>query len=206
MIMSNVLILADHDGGKISKTAAEIATLGKRAGSVTAVVLAPAGQGDALAAQLAHTEIEKVVLVESDDFSRHGIPALVDALAQIVNQQTPKAVLIPSTARGKEIAGRLAVRIGGGVITDAVDFNSDLGATQSVFGGSFTVSSKVKIGTPVITVRPSAVEASATSATPAIEKLAVTIADSAKLVTITGTQPAAKGGRPELTEAKIVIS
>ncbi len=197
--MSNVLILADHDGGKISKTAAELASLGKRAGSVTAVVLAPAGQGDELAAQLSNTEVEKVVLVESDDFSRHGIPALVDALAQIVGAQNPKAVLIPSTAKGKEVAGRLAIRIGGGVITDAVDVNSDLGATQSVFGGSFTVSSKVKTGTPVITVRPSSVEATATSTTAVIEKLSLTIADSAKLVTITGTQPAAKGGRPELT-------
>ncbi len=206
MIMSNVLILADHDGGKVAKTAAELATLGKRVGSVTAILLAPAGQGDALAAQLSNTEIEKVALVESDDFSRHGIPALVDALAQIVGAQNPKAVLVPSTARGKEVAGRLAVRIGGGVITDAVDVNSDLGATQSVFGGSFTVSSKVKTGTPVITVRPSAVEASATSVSPAIEKISLTISDVAKLVTITGSQPAAKGGRPELTEAKIVVS
>ncbi len=206
MIMSNVLILADHDGGKLAKTAAELATLGKRISAVTAVILSGSGEGDAIAAQLANSEVEKAVVVESDDFAKHGIPAMVDALAQIVTTNNPAAVLIPSTARGKEIAGRLAVRIGGGVITDAVDLAADLNATQSVFGGSFTVHSKVKTGTPVITVRPSAVEAAVTSNTPAIEKASVTISDKAKLVTITDSKPAVKGGRPELTEAKIVIS
>jgi len=204
--MSNILILADHDSGKVAKTAAELATLGKRASSVNAVILSAPGQSDALAAQLANTEVEKVLSVESDDFAKHGIAAMVDALSQIVATTNPVAVLIPSTARGKEIAGRLAVRIGGGVITDAVDVASNLQTTQSVFGGSFTVTAWVKTGTPVITVRPSAVEASSTSNTPAVEKLSISISDSAKLVTISESKPAVKGGRPELTEAKIVIS
>ena len=204
--MTNILILADHEAGKVAKTAAELATFAKRGGSPLAVVLAPAGQADALGSQLANTEIERVIAVENDDFARHGIAAMVDALAQIIETQKPSAVLIASSARGKEIAGRLAVRINSGVITDAVDLAADLGATQSVFGGSFTVSSRVKIGTPVITIRPSAIEPATTSQTPTIEKVNISISEKAKLVTISNTQPAVKGGRPELTEAKIVIS
>ena len=204
--MTNILILADHEAGKVAKTAAELATFAKRGGSPLAVLLAPAGQADALGSQLANTEIEKVIAVESDDFARHGIAAMVDALAQIIESQKPSAVLIASSARGKEIAGRLAVRINSGIITDAIDLAADLGATQSVFGGSFTVSSRVKTGIPVITLRPSAIEPAATSQTPAIEKVSITISEKAKLVTISNTQPAVKGGRPELTEAKIVIS
>jgi len=146
-MMTNILILADHEAGKVAKTAAELATFAKRGGSPLAVLLAPAGQADALGSQLANTEIEKVIAVESDDFARHGIAAMVDALAQIIESQKPSAVLIASSARGKEIAGRLAVRINSG-----------------------------------------------------------TISEKAKLVTISNTQPAVKGGRPELTEAKIVIS
>lgn len=204
--MTNILILADHEAGKISKTAAELATLAKRNGSPIAVLLTATGAADALGSQLANTDIEQVIAVENDDFSRHGIAAMVDALAQIVDSQKPSAVLIPSTARGKEIAGRLAVRIKSGVITDAIDISADLGATQSVFGGSFTVSSRVKTGIPVITIRPSSIEPATTSQAPAVEKINVTIADSAKLVTISNIQPAVKGGRPELTEAKIVVS
>ena len=204
--MTNILLPADHESGKISKTAAELATLAKRNGSPIAVLLTATGAADALGSQLANTDIEQVIAVENDDFSRHGIAAMVDALAQIVDSQKPSAVLIPSTARGKEIAGRLAVRIKSGVITDAIDISADLGATQSVFGGSFTVSSRVKTGIPVITIRPSSIEPATTSQAPAVEKINVTIADSAKLVTISNIEPAVKGGRPELTEAKIVVS
>jgi len=148
-MMANVLIFADHDGGKIAKTAAELASFAKRGGTPIAALLTNAGEADSLATQLANTDIESVLAVESVDFSAHGIPAIVDALAQIVETKTPAAVLIPSTARGKEIAGRLAVPV---------------------------------------------------------EKINVAISDKAKLVKISNVQPAVKGGRPELTEAKIVIS
>ncbi len=110
-MMTNILILADHEAGKVAKTAAELATFAKRGGSPLAVLLAPAGQADALGSQLANTEIEKVIAVESDDFARHGIAAMVDALAQIIESQKPSAVLIASSARGKEIAfGRWDIR------------------------------------------------------------------------------------------------
>ena len=47
------------------------------------------------------------------------------------------------TAEGKEIAGRLAIKINSGVITDAVGISEDLVANQSIFGGSTIVHSKV---------------------------------------------------------------
>ena len=204
--MADVLILADHDGGKIAKTAAELATFARKAGAPVAVLLAGNGEADSLGAQLANTDVERIIAVENEAFASHGIAAFVDALAQVVESSKPAAIFIASSARGKEIAGRLAVRIDSGVITDAIDVSSDFGATQSVFGGSFTVSSKVTRGIPVITIRPSSIEANVTSNSPAIEKVNVAISDKAKLVKISNVQPAVKGGRPELTEAKIVIS
>lgn len=204
--MTQVFLLVDHEAGKVAKTAAELATFAKRGGTPTAIVLAGTGGSDAVSSQLSNTEVEKVLAVESDDFAAHGIPAIVDALAQLVDSHKPAAVLVASSARGKEIAGRLAVRLGSGIITDAVDVSSEFATTQSVFGGSFTVSSKVSRGIPVITVRPSAIEGSTTSNSPTIEKVSLTISDKAKLVTISNVQPAVKGGRPELTEAKIVVS
>jgi electron transfer flavoprotein alpha subunit len=204
--MADVFILVDHDAGKVAKTAAELATFAKRAGTPVAVILSGNGESDALGAQLANTDVERIIAVENEAFAAHGIPALVDALAQLVESSQPAALLIPSNARGKEVGGRIAVRIGSGVITDAVDVAPDFGATQSVFGGSYTVSSKVTRGVPVITVRPSSIEANSTSNSPAVEKVSVTISEKAKLVKISGVQGAVKGGRPELTEAKIVIS
>ncbi len=204
--MADVFILVDHDAGKVAKTAAELATFAQRAGTAVAVILSGNGESDALGAQLANTDVERIIAVENEAFAAHGIPALVDALAQLVESSQPAALLIPSNARGKEVGGRIAVRIGSGVITDAIDVAPDFGATQSVFGGSYTVSSKVSRGVPVITVRPSSIEANSTSNSPAVEKVSVTISEKAKLVKISGVQGAVKGGRPELTEAKIVIS
>ena len=204
--MADVFILVDHDAGKVAKTAAELASLAKRAGTPVAVILSGDGESDSLGAQLANTDVERIIAVENEAFAAHGIPALVDALAQLVEGSKPAALLIPSNARGKEVGGRIAVRIGSGVITDAVDVAPDFGATQSVFGGSYTVSSKVTRGVPVITVRPSSIEANSTSNSPTVEKVSVTISEKAKLVKISGVQGAVKGGRPELTEAKIVIS
>ncbi|MFM7355782.1 MAG: electron transfer flavoprotein subunit alpha/FixB family protein, partial [Actinomycetota bacterium] len=49
-------------------------------------------------------------------------------------------------------------------------------------------------------------KAGALDPTSAIEKVEVLISEKAKLVTVTDSKPAVKGGRPELTEAKVVIS
>ena len=204
--MSKVFILADFSGEKASKTTAELATAGARIGSVTAVVLAAAGKGAALAATVNQGPIANVLVVESDDFAQFGVAASADALANLIKENSPTAVLIASHAFGKEVAARVAVLTDSGIITDAVDVAADATATQLVFGGSTTVHSKVSHGTPIITVRPNSVEADLTAATPAIENATAAISDAAKKSKISSSQPPVKGGRPELTEANIVVS
>jgi len=204
--MSNVLILADFSSDKASKTTAELATAGARIGSVTAVVLAGAGKGAALAATVNQGPISSVIVLESDDFAHHGVAASADALANLVKEKSPAAVLIASHAFGKEVAARVAVLAESGIITDAVDVAADSTATQSVFGGSTTVHSKVSHGVPIITVRPNSIEADVSSSSPAIENASATISADAKKSTVSSSQPPVKGGRPELTEANIVVS
>jgi electron transfer flavoprotein alpha subunit len=204
--MSSVFILADFSGDKASKTTPELATAGARIGAVTAVVFADAGKGAALAATVNQGPIGNVLVVESADFAKHGVPAVADALANLIKRKSPAAVLIASHAFGKEVAARIAVLTESGIITDAVDIAADATATQLVFGGSTTVHSKVSHGTPIITVRPNSIEADLTSATPAIENASAEIGDAAKLSAISSSQPLIKGGRPELTEANIVVS
>lgn len=204
--MTKNLVLIDHDGTKVAKSAAELATFAKRAGNAIGVLLANTGTGDSLATQLNGTEFERVLVVENDEISRYGIAAATSSLAQIIEKESAESVLIASSARGKEIAGRLAVRLKSGIITDAVDVSSELSTTQSVFGGSFTVKAKLKTPLSIITVRPSSIEPSSSSANPTVEKASVTIDDKDKLVEISTSQPPVKGGRPDLTEAKIVVS
>ena len=201
--MSSILFLVDHSGGKISKAAGELATFAKQIGESVAVVLA--SNPAEIASQLNSFPVDKVI-TSTGDWDKYSAAAAADALAQIMAAEKPAAVLITSTARGKEIAGRVAVKTNSGVITDAVNIDKDLIATQSVFGGSTTVHSAVVTGTPIITVRANSIEAVAATSTPAISEFAVNISDSAKLATVTASTPAVKGGRPELTEASIVVS
>jgi electron transfer flavoprotein alpha subunit len=196
--MSNVLILADFVASKASKTNAELATAGARIGEVTAVVLAPSGQGAAMAAQINKGPVAKVIVVESDSFATNGVAAVSDVLSQVIASHSPAAVLIASHAFGKEVAAR--------IITDAVDVSADVTATQLVFGGSTTVHSKVSHGTPIITVRPNSIDAQTSAATPAIETLSLQVSEASKKATVTSSQPPVQGGRPELTEANIVVS
>ena len=204
--MSNVLILADFSGDKATKTTAELATAGARIGAVTAVVLAGTGKGAALAATVNQGPVANVLIIESDDFASHGVAASADALAQVIKEKSPTAVLIASHAFGKEVAARVAVLIESGIITDAVDVAADATATQLVFGGSTTVHSKVSHGVAIITVRPNSVEADFSASSPAVENGTAAVGADAKKATISSSQPPVKGGRPELTEANIVVS
>jgi len=204
--MSTVLILADFASEKATKATVEIATAGAVIGEVTALVLAPVGKGAAYAASINQGPVTKVLVIESDDFSRHGVAASADALAHVIGQISPSAVLVVSHAFGKEVAGRVAMKLKVGIITDAVDVAADCTATQLVFGGSTTVHSKVNEGTAIITVRPNTITANFAVASPAIENTTAPISDCSKKATITFTEPPVKGGRPELTEANIVVS
>ena len=204
--MSTVLILADFAGEKATKATVELATAGAVIGEVTALVLAPVGKGAAYAASINQGPVTKVLVIESDDFTKHGVAACADALAHVIGQISPSAVLVVSHAFGKEVAGRVAMKLKIGIITDAVDVAADCTATQLVFGGSTTVHSKVNEGTAIITVRPNTISANFAAATPAIENTTAPLSDCSKKATITSTEPPVKGGRPELTEANIVVS
>ena len=204
--MSTVIILADFQGGVSTKTTAELATVGARIGDVCAVVLAPVGEGPALAATVKQGPITSIVIVEAKDFAEHGVAAAADALSQVAKAKSADAILVASHAFGKEVAASVAITLESGIITDAVDVAGDKVATQLIFGGSTTVHSTVTHGIPVITLRPNSVEADLTASSAATENFSVTISDNSKKSLITSTEPPVKGGRPELTEASIVVS
>jgi electron transfer flavoprotein alpha subunit len=107
--------------------------------------------------------------------------------------------------KGKEIGGRLAARIGSGVLSDVVDVKEGGTAIHSIFGGAFTVEAKSETDVPVITVRPGAIEPAPVAAAGDLITVAVP-APAANATRIVSRQPAVAGDRPELTEAAIVVA
>lgn len=201
--MGAVVVLVDQAEGSVKKSTLELLTAARRLGEPVAVWVG-AGCDDAAIATLGEYGATQVLV--ADVATNHPVAPIADALAAAVAQVSPVAVLIASSATGKEAAGRLAVKIDSGVITDAVDIASDGVATQSVFGGSTVVHSKVTHGTPVITLRVNSVAPEAAPASCSKADLAVALSASSTLATITGSTAAVKGGRPDLAEAQIVVS
>ncbi|MEN9324634.1 MAG: hypothetical protein RL414_388 [Actinomycetota bacterium] len=201
--MSTVLIFVDHVNGVVPPAVGELATFGKRIGEVVAVVCS--SQASAVTPQLSGFSIDRIVVATGIEYEKYSVGAIAQALSAVVAKESPSAVLLTSTARGKEIAGRLAVRCESGLITDAIDIDSNLVATQSVFGGSTTVHSAVGHGVAIVTLRSNSVEVQAGSGAPAVEEFAVTF-DGVDKAVVTSLEPAQKSGRPELTEASIVVS
>lgn len=123
-----------------------------------------------------------------------------------MSEKSPGAVLVAATAEGKEIAGRLAVKTGSGVLTDVVDVADGFVGEHSIFGGGIIAHAKVRTGTPIIAVRPNSVAPEASAATPAEEQVSVTLSDADKGAKIVEKVVQEKGERPDLTEAAIVVS
>ena len=202
--MAEILVLVDHVAGRVTKVGTELLTLANQIGEPTAVFVG-VGAENALPT-LSEYGATKIYEVADPSFEQHPVVPSVDALAAAMATSTPAAVLIASTAEGKEIAGRLAVRTNSGVITDAVAVSPDLVATQSIFGGSFNVQSKVTRGTPIITVRPNSTAPSASPATPTQSDLTVELSPAAASAKIVQVAEAKSDGRPDLSEAAIVVS
>ena len=132
-----------------------------------------------------------------------------ELLASLVAERSPAAVLLASTGQNKEVAGRLAVKTGSGLLTDAVGLAEQDGkivAEQSIFGGATIVHSAVTTGTPIITVRPNSVAAEPAPAAATLQTVELDLSDAAKAAKVTEKIVQERGERPELAEAAIVVS
>ncbi|MBA4085199.1 electron transfer flavoprotein subunit alpha/FixB family protein [Janibacter terrae] len=205
--MAEVLVLVDHANGEVKKPAAEMLTIARRLGEPSAVFIGPGAE--TATDLLARYGAEKIYAVSDPAAVEHLVAPQAEILAQLVQEKQPAAVLIPSSASGKEIGARLAVKTESGLITDAVDVQAGPDGpvtTQSVFAGSYTVQAKVTKGTPIICVKPNSAAPEQANGAGAFEELSVTISDGAKAAKVTAAEPKKATGRPELTEAAIVVS
>ena len=202
--MAEILVLVDHLDGEVKKVTLELLTLARRHGEPAAVWVGPGY--DAAKDKLAEYGAATVYVAADEELTSYVVAPKAELLAQLVADRSPAAVLVPATAEGKEVAGRLAVKIDSGVLTDVVDVADGFVGEHSIFGGGIVAHAKVRTGTPIIAVRPNAVSPETAPGTPAEERVTVTLSDAAKAAKIVERVVQEKGDRPELTEAAIVVS
>jgi electron transfer flavoprotein alpha subunit len=200
--MAEVLVLVDHLDGQVKKITYELLTAARPLGEPSAVVVVAPGTAGQLADALKQHGAEKVYLAETDrtDF----LTPEVDVLAALVESVSPAAVLIGVSADGQEIAGRLAVRTGSGLLSEVIEIGPE-SVTHSAFGGAYRVEAVTNMPHPVITVRPGAAEVESVSGAGAEQTVEVP-PPARRVATVTSREPVTGGGRPELTEASVVVS
>ena len=205
--MAEVLVVVEATQALgVKKVTLEMLTVARELGEPAAVVLGAPGAAQALAGKLGEYGATKVYAAEGEDIAGHLVAPKATVLAELIRSVQPAAVLLGATQEGKEIAGRLAVKLDNGLLTDVVEVAPDGTATQVVFAGSTIVKSKVTRGLPLVTLRPNSVNPTPAPATPAIEEVPVSLTDADKLVRVVERVTEQKGSRPELTEASIVVS
>lgn len=203
--MAEVLVLVEHADGKLKSITGELITAARALGEPSAVVVAASGTAEGLADALKAAGAAKIYAAEGEAAEQFLVTPKVTVLEALIEQASAAAVLVASTAEGKEVAGRLAAATYSGVLWDVVGVKDGGVAVHSVFGGAYTVEAKANSDVTIIALRPGSVEAE--PADGAGELVKVDIPEQPEGATkITSRQPAQKSARPELTEAKIVVA
>jgi len=204
-----VLVLVERIGASVRRPTLELLTIARGLGEPLAVVCGSVDEE--LTELLARYGATAVYACQAPEVDEYLVVPKAEVLVEVARRTSPAAVLVTSGPEGKEIAARVAVRLDSGIVTDAVDIRPGPDgpvATQSVFSGSWTVQSQVRRGTPVLTVRPNAAhpEPVAEPAQPVVETVAVTFSDTARGARVVSRSPKAKTGRPDLTDAAVVVA
>ncbi|WP_334173400.1 electron transfer flavoprotein subunit alpha/FixB family protein [Sinomonas sp.] len=192
----------------LRKPQLELLAAGRVLGPVSAAVVSQ--PSDAVVRELGEHGVETVYTPGGTDLSGYLVAPQAAWLAAVAAAAQPGAVVLDNSFEGKEIAGRLGVRLDAGVITDVVALEADGTAHKSVLAGSYEVRAKVTSPVAVFTVKPGAADAAPDPApraeAPAVQAVPVPEDALARAGRITARADRPRSGRPELTEAAIVVA
>lgn len=204
--MANVLAILEQRDGALRKGAAELLAAARQladaaGGNVDAIVFA---SGDVSGIDsLGAAGADRVRTVTGDPFAQYCPDGIVATVAQVAGEY--RAIVTAATATGKDLAPRVAARIGGpcGMDVTKVELSSDkVRVTRPVYAGK-AIQVLDLDGTPVIAVRPSAYAATGAGKAGSVEALAP--AAFTQRLTVTGVREP-EGEAVDVAEARVVIS
>ncbi len=206
--MSNVLVFAELKGSEPKKVSYEMLNAAKdiAAGTGGAVIAAAIGSGLAgVGAKLGAYGATKVLVADGVD--KYNVEGWATIAAAIVKAENPAVVLMGATATGKDLAPRLAAKLGVGLASDIVGFRMDGAnfiAKRPVFAGKAFTEIGFTAAPAFATVRPNVLDPGAGGGAAAAEAPASADmgAPKAQITEIL----AAASSRPDLTEANVIVS
>jgi electron transfer flavoprotein alpha subunit len=199
-----VLVLLDHaDPGDLRATAPELVALARTLGDPVEGVWVGAAP---LPAQLPSglARVHRVAVAHDE----HLAPVVAEAVAAVVDATGASAVLLAATFENKDVAARLGVQHGAGVVTDADTVAVEHGlvvAGKTVLAGTWTTRVEVVAPLAVVLVKAGAADADEPAATPEVVEHAVTPTLVSGLVEVVERTERAGTGRPDLASAQVVV-
>ena len=204
--MPSILLFAELSDGKVASSLLELMARARQIGDVYAVALGPGAR--AAAATLGKHGAKVVHVNEGADYDDYIAEPATDAVASLVEREKPDAVLFGFTPDSREVAGRLAARLGAGLIANASDVSAEDGGfvcKVPYLGGSKLASMKANGKPAVILVRPKSFEASEVEGTAEVKELEAAVADTSKRAHIV-ERVAEASEKVKLEDARVVIS
>ena len=204
--MLTILVFCESKSGKLKAVTREAVSAAKKLGAtVTAVNLGPEATD---AATLGAFGASKVIQVTNPELAHYSTEGYAQAAAEIITAENPAAVIMSSTLRGKDLAPRIAARVGAALLTDCTDVKTENGefrALRPIYAGKVLMWAKVTGAMPLLTLRPKAFLAEESGGTAAVESRTVTL-DAGKIRARVVEEKAAGGASLDVTEADIVVS
>jgi electron transfer flavoprotein alpha subunit len=202
--MNRVLVVAEHEGGKLNAAVAKCVSFARQIPDADIAVAVFAAEGDAVAAAAAAIEgVSRVLLVRN----AANEPAIAAVLApQVVKLAEGVAfVLGPSTTFGKDLMPRVAALLGAPQLSDVMAVESATRFRRPVYAANAIATVEVPSGlTVVATVRVASFQASPAGGNASVETVAVDVPlpQTTRFISVS----AARSDRPDLQTAGRVVS
>jgi electron transfer flavoprotein alpha subunit len=206
--VTTLAVLEQRDG-VLRKISYEVVTAAQRLGDQVEAVVCGAGpvQGTG---QVATFGADKVVTLTNPAFAKYAPEACAQALAERVKQGGYKTVLFTASATGKDLAPRVAAKLGVAVAADVIDLAPDGGGdggglvvTRPVYAGKALLRVRVTSQPAVVSLRPNVFTPVERPKAGAAETVAVNVP--AGRVTVREIK-AAPAGTLDVAEAQVIIS
>ena len=205
--MSAVLAVLEQRGNALRKVSYEVVTAAHRlGGTIEAVVCATTGGAVQGAEQLGKFGADKVVTLTNPSFAKYEPEGSAQALADRARQGGYQALVFAASATGKDLAPRVAAKLGVAVVADITELSAEGGAivaTRPVYAGKALQKLKVRAQPAVLSVRPNVFTPVERPKAGAAETIAVAISPSRVVVR---EVKAAPEGTLDVAEAQVIIS
>ncbi len=187
----DIFMFGEQTNGTPHRVATELATgaaklAAESGGQAVGVVL---GRGAKEAATtLAGYGLNHIYYIAADDLSDYGVHAQAHALAAILRERQPLAVLLPSTNDGRDMAGRLSAVLDVGLLCNAARLFFDDGklvSEEAAFDATMLIGCVVADNsTAIVTVRGKVYAAEPSGSQAALEELPYTASPEAQTVRV----------------------